>query len=206
MFIFNRRFLAKQGHAGALGAALASLGPSTANLSGLTWSVSAAVGTGSVGSFGVVAVLPDLAAFESGVAKLNADSAWLAEGQKMLLEHVATAEDLMVEVIGGSIRPEGAGPVQQTIVGIAAPGKLSEASAGTIDSAALWIKHGALSTVAMLGITGPLGQLGLGASYDQWSTIKPFAPRSEATPSSARSSLATPRRSPLGASHSACGA
>ena len=84
----------------------------------------------------------------------------------MLLEHFATAEDLMVEVIGGSIRPEGAGPVQQTIVGIAAPGKLSEAFAGTIDSAALWIKHGALSTVAMLGITGPLGQLGLGASYE----------------------------------------
>ena len=84
----------------------------------------------------------------------------------MLLEHVATAEDLMLEVIGGNLRPEGAGPVQQTIVGIAVPGKLPEASAGTIDSTALWMKHGALSTVAMLGITGPLGQLGLGASYE----------------------------------------
>ena len=129
-------------------------------------SPSAAVGSGTVGTFGVVLLVPDLATFESGVATLNADAAWVAGSQKVLAEDVAADEDLIVEIIGGTVRPEGAGPVQQTVVGIAGPGKLSEASAGTIDSAALWMKHGALSAVAMLGITGPLGQLGLGASYE----------------------------------------
>jgi hypothetical protein len=125
VYIYTRYFQPKIGHQMALREGLLPATKRAAEVTGCPIRLIALMG-GNVGTHLVTMVAPNIAQIVEAASTLPGDS----EHRKLLvsaLEHTSSQEEMLLQVIGGAVRPEGPGPFVAGVEGIADPGHLPEA-------------------------------------------------------------------------------
>jgi hypothetical protein len=164
MYIYLRHIRPKIGHQMALREALLPATRRAVEVTGCPVRLVALIG-GPVGTHIVSMVAPTIAQITEAAVKLPGDP----EHRQLLaasFEHTESQEEMMVQMIGGAMRPEGPGPFVAGVEGIADSSHLAEAGALCAKLAERAGELGAATAMATLTTVGPYGQVSIASSYE----------------------------------------